>query len=151
MPARCRRAARRDPDHGIDGQPGAERDRAVAHRHQYRGATSDRINVSGGNLAGAVQLQVQNLALWVRQQTVLSAAGGTANNGLTLLASPRCRRSWCFPMHRRRRPGSGIQFRGAWPWRQPNALGNALNRALQTAGLGAPVFNLLLNRHSCGL
>jgi hypothetical protein len=45
------------------------------------GGTSDRINVSGtANLAGAVQLQVQNAILGPWQQTVLSAAagGGTA-------------------------------------------------------------------------
>jgi hypothetical protein len=44
---------------------------------------SDRINVSGtANLAGGVPLQVSNLTFTPWQATVLSAAGGTTNNGL---------------------------------------------------------------------
>ena len=53
------------------------------------GATSDRINVSGtANLAGAVQLQVPNVTFGPWQQTVLSAAGGTTNNGLVAIGEP---------------------------------------------------------------
>jgi uncharacterized protein with beta-barrel porin domain len=111
------------------------------------GATSDRINVSGtANLAGAVQLQVQNLTLGSWQQTVLSATGGTTNNGLTLLASPALQAQLVFPNATDVAVKStGINFLTPGLNVNQTALGNALNGALQTAGLGAPVFNLLLN------
>jgi uncharacterized protein with beta-barrel porin domain len=111
------------------------------------GATSDRINVSGtANLAGAVQLQVQNLRLGSWQQTVLSAAGGTTNSGLSLLASPALQAQLVFPNATDVVVKSaGVNFVVAGLGTSQTALGNALNGALQTAGLGSPVFNALLN------
>jgi uncharacterized protein with beta-barrel porin domain len=111
------------------------------------GATSDRINVSGtANLAGAVQLQVQNLRLGSWQQTVLSAAGGTTNSGLSLLASPALQAQLVFPNATDVVVKSaGVNFVVAGLGTSQTALGNALNGALQTAGLGSPIFNALLN------
>jgi uncharacterized protein with beta-barrel porin domain len=111
------------------------------------GGTADRINVSGtANLAGAVQVQVQNATLAPWQQTVLSAAGGTTNNGLSLLASPVLQAQLVFPNATDVVVKSaGLNF--AVPGLNANqtALGNALNGAVQTGGLGGPIFNLLLN------
>jgi uncharacterized protein with beta-barrel porin domain len=111
------------------------------------GGTADRINVSGtANLAGAVQVQVQNATLAPWQQTVLSAAGGTTNNGLSLLASPVLQAQLVFPNATDVVVKSaGLNF--AVPGLNANqtALGNALNGAVQTGGLGGPVFNFLLN------
>ena len=52
-------------------------------------ATNDRVNVTGtAKLDGTVKVAVQNPALLTQQFTILSAAGGTTDNGLGLLASP---------------------------------------------------------------
>ena len=111
------------------------------------GNTADRINISGtANLAGAVQLQVQNLTFGAFQQTILSAAGGTTNNGLSLLASPVLQAQLVFPNATDVVVTSpGLSF--ALPGLNANqtALGNALNAAGQSGGLGGPIFNLLLN------
>jgi uncharacterized protein with beta-barrel porin domain len=111
------------------------------------GATGDRINVSGtANLAGAVQLQVQNLTFGAFQQTVVSAAGGTTNNGLTLVASPLLQAQLVFPNATDVVvKSSGLNF--VTPGQNTNqiALGNALNAAGQSGGLGGPLFNFLLN------
>jgi uncharacterized protein with beta-barrel porin domain len=116
------------------------------------GATSDRVNISGtANLAGAVQVQVVNPALGAFQQTILSAAGGTATNGLSLLASPALQAQVVFPnatdvVVR----SAGVNFVVAGLGTSQTALGNALNGAAQTAGLGGPVFNVLLNTTAAG-
>jgi uncharacterized protein with beta-barrel porin domain len=116
------------------------------------GGTSDRINVSGtANLAGAVQVQVQNAILGPWQQTVLSAAGGTSNNGLALLASPALQAQLVFPnaddvVVR----SSGINFVTPNLNGNQTSVGNALNGAAQTAGLGGPIFSLLLNTSAAG-
>jgi uncharacterized protein with beta-barrel porin domain len=111
------------------------------------GATSDRVNVSGtANLAGAVRVQVQNPMLGAWQQTVLSAAGGTTNSGLSLLASPALQAQLVFPnANDVVVKSSGINFVTAGLNINQTALGNALNGAAQTAGLGGPLFNFLLN------
>ena len=111
------------------------------------GATSDRINVSGtANLAGAVQVQVQNLTLGPWQQTVLSAAGGTTNNGLALLASPALQAQLVFPNATDVVVKStGINFLMPGLNNNQTSLANAFNGAAQTSGLGGPVFNFLLN------
>ena len=111
------------------------------------GATSDRVNVSGtANLAGAVQVQVQNLTLGSWQQTILSATGGTTNNGLSLLASPALQAQLVFPNATDVVVKStGINFVVPGLGVNQTALGNALNGAAQTAGLGGPIFNVLLN------
>jgi uncharacterized protein with beta-barrel porin domain len=111
------------------------------------GATSDRINVSGtANLAGTVQLQVQNLTFAPWQQTILSAAGGTTNNGLTLLASPALQAQLVYPNATDVVVKStGLNFVVPGLNNNQTALANALNGAAHADGLGGPVFNLLLN------
>ena len=106
------------------------------------GATSDRINVSGtANLAGAVQVQVLNPTLGAFQQTILSAVGGTTTNGLSLLASPALQAQLVFPNATDVVVKSaGINFLTPGLNVNQAALGNALNGAAQTAGLGSPVF-----------
>jgi uncharacterized protein with beta-barrel porin domain len=114
------------------------------------GGTSDRVNVSGtANLAGAVQLQVSNLTFAPWQQTVLSATGGTTNNGLTLLASPALQAQLVFPNATDVVVKSpGLSFAPAGLNANQTALGNALNAAGQSGGLGGPIFSLLLNTTS---
>jgi uncharacterized protein with beta-barrel porin domain len=109
--------------------------------------TSDRVNVSGtANLGGAVQLQVSNLSFAPWQATVLSATGGTTNNGLTLLASPALQAQLVFPNATDLvLKSAGINFVVAGLGTNQAALGNVLNGVAQTAGLGLPVFNVLLN------
>ncbi len=111
------------------------------------GASSDRVNVSGtANLAGAVQVQVQNAILGPWQQTVLSAAGGTTNNGLALLASPALQAQLVFPNATDVAVKStGINFLTPGLSINQTSLANAFNGAAQTSGLGGPVFNFLLN------
>jgi uncharacterized protein with beta-barrel porin domain len=111
------------------------------------GATSDRVNVSGtANLAGAVQLQVQNATLGPWQQTVLSAAGGATNSGLALLASPVLQAQLVFPNATDVVVKSaGINFLTPGLNNNQTSLANAFNGAAHTAGLGGPVFNFLLN------
>ena len=112
------------------------------------GATSDRVNVSGtANLAGAVQVQVQNLILGPWQQTVLSATGGTTNNGLSLLAaSPACCHAQLIYPNATdvALQSPGINFLVSGLNGNQTSLANALNGAAQSAGLGRPVFNALL-------
>jgi uncharacterized protein with beta-barrel porin domain len=114
------------------------------------GGTSDRVNVSGtATLAGAVQLQVSNLTLAPWQATVLSATGGTTNNGLALLASPALQAQLVFPNATDIVVKStGINFLTPGLNNNQIALGNALNGAAQNGGFGgagAPIFNALLN------
>jgi uncharacterized protein with beta-barrel porin domain len=111
------------------------------------GGTSDRINVSRtASLAGAVQLNVQNLIAGGWQQTILSATGGVTNNGLTLLASPALQAQLVFPNATDVVVKSaGINFAVAGLGANQTAVGNALNGVAQTAGLGNPIFNVLLN------
>jgi uncharacterized protein with beta-barrel porin domain len=113
-------------------------------------SASDRINVSGtANLAGGVQLQVSNLTFTPWQATVLSAAGGTTNNGLTLLASPALHEQLVFPDATDVVVKSaGLNFVVAGLGTNQAALGNALNGAAQSGGLGGPIFNPLLNTTS---
>jgi uncharacterized protein with beta-barrel porin domain len=114
------------------------------------GATSDRFNVSGtANLAGSVHVQLSNATLGAWQQTVLSATGGTTNNGLSLLASPALHAQLIFPNATDVAvKSSGINFLTPGLGTNQAAVGNALNGAALTAGLGGPVFNLLLNTNS---
>jgi uncharacterized protein with beta-barrel porin domain len=111
------------------------------------GNTSDRVNVSGtANLAGAVQVQVQNAILGPWQETVLTAANGTTNSGLALLASPALHAQLLFPDADDVVVAStGINFLTSGLNKNQTAVGNALNGAAQTAGFGGPIFSLLLN------
>ncbi|HEY0909934.1 MAG TPA: autotransporter domain-containing protein, partial [Bradyrhizobium sp.] len=112
------------------------------------GATSDRINVSGtANLAGAVQLQVSNPTFAPWQQTIVSATGGTTNNGLSLLASPVLQvQQLVFPNATDVVVESaGLNFVTPGLNNNQTALANALNGAAHADGLGGPVFDFLLN------
>ena len=115
--------------------------------------TSDRINVSGtANLAGGVQLQISNLKFGAFQQTILSAAGGTTDNGLSLLpTSPVLQAQLVFPNATDVVVESaGINFVTPGLNNNQSAVGNSLNRAAPAAGLGAPIVNLLLNSTAAG-
>jgi uncharacterized protein with beta-barrel porin domain len=93
-----------------------------------------------------VQVQVSNATLGPWQQTVLSAAGGTTNNGLSLLASPALQAQLIFPNATDVAvKSSGINFVTPGLGINQTALANALNGAAPTAGLGGPVFNAVLN------
>jgi uncharacterized protein with beta-barrel porin domain len=112
------------------------------------GATSDRVAVSGtAALAGAVRLQVQNAIAGPWQQTILSATGGTTDNGLSLLASPAFQAHLVFPNATDVVVQSaGINFAVPGLGVNQTALANALNGALQSgAGGGSAIFNALLN------
>ena len=111
------------------------------------GASADRVNVSGtANLAGVVQLQLSNPQLGAFQKTIVSAAGGATNNGLSLLASPALQAQLVFPNTTDVVVKStGINFAVAGLNTNQTALGNALNGAALTGGLGSPIFNVLLN------
>jgi uncharacterized protein with beta-barrel porin domain len=90
-----------------------------------------------------VQLHVQNPILGAWQQTVLSATGGTTNNGLALLASPALQAQLVFPNATDVVVKStGINFVVPGLNNNQTALGNALNGAV---GGGGPVINFLLN------
>jgi uncharacterized protein with beta-barrel porin domain len=89
---------------------------------------------------------VQNATLGPWQQTVLSAAGGTTDNGLSLLASPVLHAQLVFPNATDVAVKSaGINFLTPGLNINQTSLANAFNGAAQTSGLGGPVFNLLLN------
>ncbi len=111
------------------------------------GGSADRVNVSGtANLAGAVQVQVQGATLGPWQQTVLSAAGGTTNSGLSLLASPALQAQLVYPnANDVTIKSSGINFVTPGLNGNQTSLGNGFNGAAATAGLGGPIFNVLLN------
>jgi len=110
------------------------------------GATSDRVNVSGtAALAGTVQVQLQNPVLGPWQQTVLSAAGGTTNDGLSLLASPALHAELIYPNATDVLvQSSGINFLVSGLNGNQTSVSAGLNGAAQSAGLGGPVFNALL-------
>jgi uncharacterized protein with beta-barrel porin domain len=116
------------------------------------GNSSDRVNVSGtANLAGAVQVQVQNAILGPWQQTVLTATLGTTNNGLALLASPALHAQLLFPdADDVVVESAGINFLTSGLNKNQTAVAAAVNGAAQTAGLGGPIFNVLLNTTAAG-
>lgn len=62
------------------------------------GATADRVDVTGtAALAGTVVVNVTSLSTLAQQHTILSAAGGTTDNGLGLLASPALNATLTYP------------------------------------------------------
>ena len=112
------------------------------------GATSDRVNVSGtANLAGTVQLQALNPTMAAFQQTIVSAAGGITNNGLSLLpTSPALQAQLVFPNATDVVVESaGINFLTSGLNKNQTAVATSLNGAAQTSGLGGPIFSVLLN------
>jgi uncharacterized protein with beta-barrel porin domain len=112
------------------------------------GGSADRVNVSGSaNLAGTVQLHLSNPQLGAFQQTVVSAAGGTTNNGLSLQAlSPALHAELLYPnANDVAIKSSGINFLTPGLTGNQTSLGNGLNGAAQSSGLGGPIFHVLLN------
>jgi len=110
-------------------------------------AATDRVNVSGtANLAGTVKVAVQNPALLTQQFTILSAAGGTTNSGLGLLASPALQAMLLFPNPNDVVLDIDVDFAPDGLNRNQTAIGNNLNAVLGAGGgtLG-PVFAGLFN------
>ena len=111
--------------------------------------TADLVNVTGtANLSGNVLAQVVNPALGAQSSTILSATGGTTNNGLGLLASPALQASLSFPNANDvvlttnidfLAPGSGLN-------RNQTGLATNLNAILGSGGgTTGPVLLALLN------
>jgi uncharacterized protein with beta-barrel porin domain len=89
---------------------------------------------------------VQNVTFAPWQQTIVSAAGGTTNNGLTLLASPVLQAQLVYPNSTDVVVMStGLNFVVPGLNNNQTSLANALNGAAHADGLGGPVFNFLLN------
>jgi len=113
------------------------------------GGSADRVNVSGtANLAGTVQLRLLNAQAGVYQQTIVSAAGGVTNSGLSLQAlqaSPVLHVELVYPNANDVAIRSSINFVTSGLTGNQTSLANALNGAGQGSGLGGPIFNLLLN------
>ncbi len=60
--------------------------------------TADRVNVTEtAELDGTVRVELQNVAAGEHSNVILSAAGGTTDNGLDVLASPILQASLTFP------------------------------------------------------
>ncbi|SEM24676.1 autotransporter domain-containing protein [Bradyrhizobium sp. OK095] len=112
------------------------------------GGSADRVNVSGAaNLAGTVQLRLLNAQAGVYQQTIVSAAGGVTNSGLSLQAlqeSPVLHIELVYPNANDVAIRSSINFVTSGLSGNQTSLANGLNGAT-TAGLGGPILNLLLN------
>jgi uncharacterized protein with beta-barrel porin domain len=98
-------------------------------------------------LAGDVKVTVQNPAQLNRRFTILSAAGGTTDNGLSLAAtSPALNAQLLFPNATDVVLGIRIDFATTGLNRNQTSIGNNLNAALAAGGgtLG-PIYNALLN------
>ncbi|MEM1049266.1 MAG: hypothetical protein AAGL24_24145, partial [Pseudomonadota bacterium] len=109
--------------------------------------TGDLVTVTGtANLSGLVQAEAINPVTGMRSVTILSAAGGTTNNGLGLLASPALQASLSFPNANDVVLNYSIDFSAGGLNPNQTALANGLNAA---ANAGArdldPVFLPLLN------
>ncbi|MEM1049256.1 MAG: autotransporter domain-containing protein [Pseudomonadota bacterium] len=109
--------------------------------------TGDLVTVTGtANLAGTVQAAVVNPAPGTQSVTILSAAGGTTNNGLGLVASPALQASLSFPNANDVVLTYSIDFTVGGLNRNQTALAQSLNSAA-AAGTGGlePVLSALLN------
>ncbi len=112
--------------------------------------TSDLVNVSGtATLSGNALAQVVNPADVAQQTTILSAAGGTTNNGLGLLSSPALQAQLLFPNATDVDLAiTGIDFLAPGATLNPNQTNVASNlNAILGAGGGTvgPVLLALLN------
>jgi outer membrane autotransporter protein len=112
------------------------------------GATADRLNVSGSaNLAGTVGVSVTTLPGALTQQfTILSATGGTTNNGLGLSASPALNAALSFPNANDVVLGITVDFSTSGLNANQTAIAQYMDASL-AAGAGAvgPVLLGLLN------
>ena len=113
-------------------------------------ATTDRVNVTGtAKLDGTVKVAVQNPALLKQQFTILSADGGTTDDGLGLIASPALQAVLLFPNANDVVLGIDVDFSPDGLNRNQTAIGNNLNAVLGALGPGGgalgPVYNGLFN------
>ncbi len=109
--------------------------------------TGDLVTVTGtANLTGTVKAQVVNPVAGTRSVTFLSAAGGTTNAGLGLMASPALRASLSFPNANDAVLTYSIDFKVDGLNRNQTALAQSLNSAA-SAGTGGlePVLTAILN------
>ncbi len=110
------------------------------------GATSDRVNASGtAVLAGTVVVNIASVPI-LSQYTILSAAGGTTDNGLGLSASPALNAFLTYPNANDVVLNVSINFFIDGLNRNERALANYMNGAwvAGTGGIG-PVMTGLLN------
>jgi|GEM_PF-1287339 len=101
--------------------------------------TADRVNVSGtAALAGKVRPQFTSLPTTPNQVTILSATGGTTDNGLGLITSPALVASLGFPNANDVVLSYSVEFAGSVSGLNPNqtSLVNYFNRAFN-AGSGS--------------
>ena len=110
-------------------------------------AATDRINVTGtANLAGTVAVTVQNPALLTQQFTILSAAGGTTDNGLGLMASPILNAQLLYPNATDVVLGIDVDFTLAGLNRNQTSIANNLSLILGAGGGGlGGIFDALFN------
>jgi len=112
--------------------------------------TNDRVNITGtAKLGGKVKVAVQNPALLTHQFTILSAAGGTTNNGLGLLASPALQAQLLFPNATDVVLSVDVDFAPDGLNRNQTHIGQNLNQILGATGAGGgalgPVYAGLFN------
>ena len=110
---------------------------------------NDRVNATGtAALNGNVKVQATNVSFGPKSFTILSAAGGTTDNGLGLIASPALQAGLTFPNATDVVLGVSLDFSPSAAGLNPNQtrIGNYLNAAFGAGGgtLG-PIFNGLLN------
>jgi len=112
--------------------------------------STDRLNVSGtAVLDGVVKVAVQNPALLSDRFTILSAAGGTTDNGLGLLASPALQAQLFFPNPTDVVLDVDVNFAPGGLNRNQTAIGRNLNQSLSAGGGQLdPVYLGLLNVYS---
>ena len=109
--------------------------------------TNDRLNITGtADLSGNVQLETVNPTVLTQQFTILSAAGGTTNNGLGVIASPALNATLLFPNATDVVVGISIDLSPSGLNRNQTSIGDNLNAVLRAGGgtLG-PVIDALLN------
>ncbi|MFD0985988.1 autotransporter outer membrane beta-barrel domain-containing protein [Methyloligella solikamskensis] len=113
-------------------------------------AAADRLNVSGtAELEGNVKVSVQNPARLSQRFTILSAAGGTTDNGLGLLASPALQAELLYPNPNDVVLDVAVNFVPDGLNRNQRAIGTNLNTVLDAGGGTLdPVFLGLLNVYS---
>ncbi len=111
--------------------------------------TADRVDVTEtADLAGSVRVQVQGAAPGEQSNIILSAAGGTTDNGLSVLSSPALQASLAFPNANDVVLTTEVNFAPDavdLNENQTNLAGN-LNEIFDAGGGGlAPVLDALLN------
>ncbi len=109
--------------------------------------TADLVTITGtANVAGLVQPVLINPVTGTRSVTILTATGGTTNNGLGLLASPALQASLSYPNANDVLLSYSIDFSAGGLNPNQAALGRSLTAALANGQGGLePVLTPLLN------